>query len=464
VRRAESGAELSRRVALLGAAGLIPSIVSVATPSPRAHAVQVPATTTLRTDADARTLQDAIDGTPAHGVLSVTRDWQTSVSVVVDHPMTIRFDGGALRTDRDVDLLLVRSGDVQLVDVVLRGSGAGHSGLGRGVHAAGTVDVPLAGVHVVGADIVGFPHDGVLFEHCSEFVVADSHIRDVGYAGVLLFSCVDGSVSRNVIERVTQPAPYTNSYGIEAVRATTSGLDRAPRSARITVSDNHVSDVPNWEGIDTHGGEGISIVRNRVEGCRVGIALVPSKDEDDPATTKYAPIACAVVDNVVVRTFPGPGSGIVVRGAGETIGPPAERATGLVLRNEVRGYGDGDRDASILLYLTADFLVAQNRCVDGVRRGISLYHSNDDVIIAANVVRGLRRQGTATSVAIDVRATENTGTLLDNRHEHDGGARDAYGLMCRSAANRMVLVGNDWGAVTTPVSAHLDAVVRYDNG
>ncbi|SBN62178.1 Right handed beta helix region [Curtobacterium sp. 9128] len=454
---------LTRRAALFGAAAA-PGAVLIGRPlSARAASVPPAPTSASRSasDIDATRLQDVLDQAHPHAVVDVTRRWTLAEPLVVDQPLTLRFAGGSVATDRDIDLVHIRSSLVRVVDAVLDGPGAEHSGLGRGVRATGTAKAPLRDVRVTRARVHGFPHDGVLLEHCEGFVVDDCDIADVGYAGVLMFSCVRGSVTGNRIRRVTQPAPYPNSYGIEAVRATTTGLDDSPRSSRILIADNHVSGVPYWEGIDTHGGSSIAIVRNRVEDCRVGIAVVPSKDESDASATKYAPLDCSVVDNVVSRSTQGPGSGIIVRGAGETVGSAAERATGIVLRNTVTGYGDGDRDAGILVYLTRGVVLAHNRCTDGVRRGVSLYHSNEDLTLIGNVVAGLRPQGTATSVAVDVRATANTVVLLDNRYTAGATAPPVYGVQCRQADNDVVLVANDWRATTTPVVATAGAVTRY---
>ncbi len=463
-RGTSSRPHISRRDALLGAASAIP--VALLAPAGRAQASQPQPQSQPqpRSDIGVARLQDAVAAADPDGVLVVTRHWVLSAPVVVDRPLTIRFVGGSLSTSRDIDLVVVTASGVTIVDAVLRGSGSDHAGLGRGVHVAGTSARPLRDVHVLGADIRDFPHDGVLLEHCGVFSVADSVIADIGYAGVLMFSCTDGSVLRNRIARITQPAPYPNSYGIEAVRATTTGLVEAPRSARVVIADNHVSDVPAWEGIDTHGGQSIAILRNLVEDCRVGIAVVPSKDESDASATKYAPLDCSVIDNVIRRTTPGPGSGIVVRGAGETVGDDAERANGIVRGNTVTGYGDGDRDGAVLVYLTRDLLVAHNHLPSGVRRGLSLYHSNDAIALVGNRIAGLRKQGSATSVAIDVRATENRGHLMGNRYDGSVEQGAVYGVLCRQTANDLVLVDNDWGATTTAVVAGAGAVVRVREG
>lgn len=113
------------------------------------------------------------------------------------------------------------------------------------------------------------------------------------------------------------------------------------------------------------------------------------------------------------------------------------------------------------MYLTRHLVIGHNRCDAGVRRGVSLYHSNDRVTLIGNLVNGLRRQGTATSVAVDVRATANSAVLLGNEYRAAGGAGSVYGVMCRQADNDLVLVSNDWRATTTAVVASTGTVVRY---
>lgn len=437
-----------RTLATVTAASTISAIVPRAVATP--HAVD---------DSGAASVHELIGTAPPWSCVTITRNWSVVDPVVLAAPITLRFAGGSLSTPSHISLLHVFSSDVRIEQPVLRGADGSVSGLGRGIQATGTTAAPLRNVVVHGGSISGQSHDGVLLEHVEQFAISGTTITDVGYAGVLLVSCTDGLVSGNRIDQVNQPAPYVNSYGIEAARSTAAGIDRFPRSARITVSDNWVSRVPAWEGIDTHGGEQIAILRNRVEDCRVGIALVPSKDEDDASKTKYAPLSCSVIGNTVTRSFRGPGPGIVVRGAGETIDSPAERATGVLLGNAVSGYGDADRDAPVLVYLTRDLVIAENDLV-GFGRAISAYHSNADLTIFRNSVVDVQRLGTARTAGILVVATANSGTVFGNQVS----AGDV-GLQCRSATNSFLSIGNSWGSlVTDPVVSATDAVVRFRDG
>lgn len=438
------------------------SVISAAAPqlartAPAAGAV--PAVTGSTDDVGAASIHELVRVAAPRSVITITRDWAVTESVVLTSPITIRFAGGSISTDAHIAAITVLSSDVRIDGPVLRGRDGRVSGLGRGVHAAGTPDAPLRNVEVHGGTISAQSHDGVLLEHVDHFAISGVTISDVGYAGILLFSCTDGVVSGNQIDQVNQPSPFVNSYGIEAVRATAAGMGRFPRSARITISDNWVRGVRSWEGIDTHGGEDVVIMRNRVEDCRVGIALVPSKDEADAAKTKYAPLSCVVMGNTVTRSYRGPGSGIIVRGAGETVDSPAERATGILLGNTVSGYGDADRDAPILLYLTKDLIVAENE-LRGYGRAISLYHSNTEVAVCRNTVVELERLGAARTVGIAVLASANSGIIAANRVSVGD-----IGVQCRQSPNVLLSVANTWGgAGTEPVVAAAGTVMRFLDG
>lgn len=410
-------------------------------------------------DVGATSLEALITSVPPGSSVTITRDWTVAEPVVLAAPITLRFAGGSISTSEHIALLRVVASDVRIDEPVLRGRDGTVSGLGRGVHVAGTPEAPLRNIEVHGGSISGQSHDGVLLEHVERFAISGVTITDVGYAGILMFSCLDGVVSGNRITDVHQPTPYVNSYGIEAVRATTAGTDRYPRSARITVSDNWVRGVRAWEGIDTHGGEHIAVLRNRVDDCRVGIALVPSKDEADASKTKYAPLSCSVIGNTVTRTFRGAGSGIVVRGAGETVDSPAERATGILMNNTVSGYGDADRDAPILVYLTRQIIIVGND-LRGYGRAISAYHSNTDLTVCRNTVAEVERLGTARSAGITVVATANTGVVFGN----EVSAGDV-GLSCRAAPNAFLSIGNTWNGVgMEPVVSAGDTVVQFRDG
>lgn len=411
-------------------------------------------------------LDDALATVPPGGELLVTRPWRRTHPLELDRPMTLRFVGeGALETTADISVVRVTSSAVDVVGAVVRGPDGRRAGAGRGIDVVGTAERPLDDVRLVGGHLSGLGHDGVRAEHTSGLLVHGLEIDDVGYAGVLLRTCVDGAVRACTVTDVHQPSPYVNSYGIIVTRDDTRPLTVTGRSARFTVEGNVVTGVRSWEGIDTHAGDRIVVRDNVVRDCRVGISIVPCRGEGDQSY-RHAPTAFVVAGNTVERiALATPGAGIVVKGAGSTVGDAAERATGFVTDNVVRRHGGGT-EAGVLLYLTRNVVVSGSvldRCVD---RGISLYHSNDAITITRTVATGVvaSTPGGAASV-VDVRSGSNSATVSATRFVRDGSETGPVrGVAVGTAANTVDLLVNDWSATDLAVWNRGAAVRRWADG
>ncbi len=390
-------------------------------------------------------LQAALDAVPVGGTLVIDSPWTRSESLAVRRTVTIEFSGdGALRMSRDVDAIVVTASGARVLDPVVSGIGATATGRGHGIAVMGTVGDPLHDVRISGGRLRDLRHDGVHVEYCDDFVLEHTTISGVGYAGVSLVGVVDAVVQDTVVSDVRQPAGWPNSYGITVTRDATTVVATTRRSSRVRILRNRVSGVPKWEGIDTHAGSDVEIRDNVVSGCRVGIAAVPSKSAADPSTTDVAPTGLVVAGNVVTRTDAlGVGSGILVSGAGSTVGSDAPRATGSVTGNTVTG-GGGTSAAGILVKLTSGFVVADNSVVSSAVDGICLQHSNAAITVRGNRIRGV----SGPSVAIDVRAGANDGTIVGNRVDPSPKVR--VGLRFGSPDNRFVVRRNAFAAATVP--------------
>ena len=94
-----------------------------------------------------------------------------------------------------------------------------------------------------------------------------------------------------------------------------------PVSHTITVSGNLVSNVPTWEGIDTHGGYAITVTGNTVINTYTGIAMVAYKDgatsADDVGCSH-----CTVTGNTVYNNL--------------SVVPRASASRGIVIDGQVR--------------------------------------------------------------------------------------------------------------------------------
>lgn len=158
------------------------------------------------------------------------------------------------------------------------------------IYAQGTQSAPLSNVQIVDCRLFNSRGDNVWLEWCTLSTVRDCVIQHFLYSGVMLLSADRVKVNDNVIEDAPLTDGVVNTYGI-AISDNVNTL--AGRSTNVQVTGNVVSQI-DWEGIDTHGGDVISIVGNTILGCPRGVALVTGN-----ATRVVAPTRCLVVGNTI---------------------------------------------------------------------------------------------------------------------------------------------------------------------
>lgn len=164
-------------------------------------------------------------------------------------------------------------------------------------------------------------------EWIEDFYISQNTLTDGQYAGIMVISGKRGQILNNTVRRLLMSSPLVNAYGISC-----SDLDNneAARSEHVLIDGNYIEDVKTWAGIDTHSGNNIQIVNNRIWNCWVGINVVPGNSE-----RLLAPKDCIVANNTVVRVDTAEqNAGIVFSG----------RSTGNLLTsgfyggNVIRGY------------------------------------------------------------------------------------------------------------------------------
>jgi hypothetical protein len=255
-------------------------------PTPASTTAAPPDLTVVVTSSAHATIGAALRAVPPSGTLLVDRSEVVAAALLITRPMTVLFAPGVTLTSTVHGTVLdVRASDVRVVDAVLVGPGSSPAGTGRGIRVTGTATAPLERVSIEACRLSGFSHDGVLAAHVVGLEVVENTIADVGYAGVLLVSCVDSVVRGNTVSDVRQPSGYVNSYGIAVTRDEMRSLADSPRSARVTIDGNTITGVPSWEGIDTHAGESIVVRDNRVSGCSVGTPSCRARGPTGPTTS-----------------------------------------------------------------------------------------------------------------------------------------------------------------------------------
>lgn len=403
-------------------------------------------------------IQSAFDAAEAFGTRVVAAG-----EITTDTPLQVKtscdLSGLTItHTGASSPAIVVPNSNVVIDGVTLIGPGNTTLSNSRGIQAIGVVGAPLREITIRNAKISGFRQVGIWLQHVDGFTVENCEISDCQYAGVHCMSVFHGMVKGNRISHITG-TPL--AYGITINKAS-EPLATAPRSTDVTITGNVITDVPNWEGIDTHGGERINITSNTVAGCKIGIAVVPAKDA--PAVDEiFAPLAVTVVGNTVdsLKTDGTAEFGISFTGAYKgPLGTVYEYATGVISGNVVKNHGvaTADNRGAMYIHTTRGVVVSGNQLINPSSLGINVHHDNQDITVMGNTITEVWATTSARCAAIMVREQYNTATIAGNRlavnGEHSGATLvNTKGLaITTSSNNEIVAYGNQFSrAVTIPI-------------
>jgi Right handed beta helix region len=189
----------------------------------------------------------------------------------------------------------VTTSDVEFSGVHITGGGtaAGYDITQKLIYVLGTEGAPLHGINIHDCTLTQSRGDNVWLEWCVASTVHDNVISSYLYSGVMVISGIRITVSGNTIADAPLSSGVVNTYGIAI---TDLSNDPADRSKHVTVVGNTVSLI-DWEGIETHGGDSLTVVGNTVLGCPRGIALVVGN-----ATQTLAPTNCLITGNTINAT------------------------------------------------------------------------------------------------------------------------------------------------------------------
>lgn len=373
---------------------------------------------------DAAAIAAAIAAAPAGGVIYFP---PTSAAYIVTSAVSVTkaltLQGGTVRQTSDSTQGFV----VQASDVTFRGMKitrtsvpAADQANSAGISIVGSAaSAPYRRVRVEGCEISNFNRYGIYGQHVVGFDIRGNSIHDAYYAGIMLLSCSDGDIVGNAIADIAGSISG-NAYGISLNRTESSSLVTDPRCSDVSIVGNVVRDVTLWEGIDTHGGQRLTVVGNTVLACKTGIAIVPSGNSAQVDT--YAPLDVVVQGNVIdseSTTVPTSGTnvGISFAGAGSAAGSVVEYGTGSIVGNHIRGHGVDESAATsgaIRVRTSRGMVVSGNTIIDPSPIGVVIWHTNIGYVVTGNVVID-PWANTATIVAgIATRSTHNEGFIGGN--------------------------------------------------
>ena len=275
---------------------------------------------------DTAAWNDALDAVPAGSTFTCPEGDRYKLTGPLNLTKPVTIEGGEFLPHTTGRGLNITASDVTIQGSRFTSASAANPLASHQIIAAsGTSSTPLRRVTVDKVIIDKSRYHGVWLEWCEDVKVTGTSITDFQYGAVMLVSVTRGEVSGCIIRNGLQEGGLVNAYGIAATDLVNTV---AGRSKDILITRNVVDNIPKWEGIDTHGGERITITDNIVTRCRDGIAAVAGNSSRATAP-KDLVISGNTIDSLGITS---PRSAIRLYGI--TDGP---QASAMVGPNVIRG-------------------------------------------------------------------------------------------------------------------------------
>lgn len=242
---------------------------------------------------DTVAIQNFINAAPdgATIIMPVGKTAKISDRLLLTKPITI--SDWRISTGTNNKAFKVSANDVTIKDSTITGVGisAGYVINNRAIDVTGTSSKKLSNINILNNKITGINDTCIQLEWIMNSQIKNNTINQFNYAGIMLISGVDVVIEHNEISNAVHNKNI-NSYGIAV-----SDLDNtvAARSTRVKVHGNTIRNIPDWEGIDTHGGSFISIIGNTLISCRRAIQALVGNEP----TRLTAPQNCVIVGNTI---------------------------------------------------------------------------------------------------------------------------------------------------------------------
>lgn len=215
-------------------------------------------------------IDDMVDGE----ILYIPKDIVISEGLPIKVTKPVTISGGTYKGD---EVFQVLSDHVTLDNLTVSGYDDWPPLISGNetISCTGTEDKHIKGFVLKNSVITNSPYHSVRVRYSSDFEISNNDISNFRYSGIAVGIAENGLISKNTIKHGwsdgTVQGPH-NCYGIYC--SSGKDPDEKFRSKNITIIHNYIEDIPHWEGIDTHNGQEIHILYNKVVGCRRSIALV----------------------------------------------------------------------------------------------------------------------------------------------------------------------------------------------
>lgn len=287
-------------------------------------------------------------------------------------------------------MLKITSSNVEVNGLRFDGAGTGST-IGAAnssefaIKATGTNSTAqITNIKIRNTVIDGVAGVGVRCDFANNCIIENNIIENCGYAGVLCLSIIDSVITKNRINNINASSGVVNWYGITLTRDPTVTTIASARSANCIVTENTVSNVVQWAGIDFHAAHKCVISNNNVYYCKDGIY---AQYDSSSATYKQPSEDILIIDNLVEgrQTLSENALGIASIGLAAM---PNQRI--VISNNLIIGAGSyADANGAIYIISTNHAEVKDNILEKSIRVGINISGTSKHCTIASNKINGV---------------------------------------------------------------------------
>lgn len=332
-------------------------------------------------------------------------------------PAGVKIMNGVLKLNTPNTTLIKLNDYVHLDNISFIGSGNVTENLNeRLIDGGGTILQTVKGVKVTGCKISDSNGYATRLEYMDDMVCCGNIIENVRYAGFMFIGAKGARVFSNTIRNIQGKASDKNAYAITFTSDTTVAVADGGRiSTDCMAYGNTIENVPTWNALDTHGGNGIVFIGNVIRDCGFPIGVV---SVSQPIGKSAVPPKNVIVTaNTVEYTsgIPNASQNVGISVAGVPVGPIyAENI--IITGNTLRRCGiPGNSNAGAIKgAYTKGLAVTGNTIIEPYCIGINPYTENIGFTVSGNVVIDPLDDTYAAPSGISIRAGNNIGTISSN--------------------------------------------------
>jgi len=214
--------------------------------------------------------------------------YRSDTTLTHSGPLIISGYGATLYTTGAITLLTPGS-DLTIEGLTFQGPYSGYSANSYGIQGGGSANgagVPptrKSRMNFIDVTLKNFGSGGALISFAEFVNFTRPVVKECGWHGIVFLSTNDVQVlDPNVDTIYGNPGSGYNAYGITfGADQPTNDTVRYPTCSRGLVSGGVVRNIPDWHGLDTHGGIDIKFSGTTIIDCRRG-AIITSSDYSGP--------------------------------------------------------------------------------------------------------------------------------------------------------------------------------------